>query len=47
MRLIYGVAKRIGFGENISEALNGALIPPGVSDYEDYIDFGLLDDDYL
>ncbi|XP_031331900.1 uncharacterized protein LOC116162426 [Photinus pyralis] len=44
MRLIYGMATRMGFGENISEALNGAFVPPGVE--EDY-DFDLSDqDDY-
>lgn len=51
MRLIYGVATRIGFGEQISEALGGAFVPPGVDDY-DYDDgdddlFGRDDyDDY-
>lgn len=42
MRLIYGVATRVGLGENISDALNGAFVPPGVDDY-DYSDFGLDD----
>ncbi|KAF2883363.1 hypothetical protein ILUMI_22808 [Ignelater luminosus] len=50
MRLVYGVATRFGFGENISEALNGAFVPPGVDDYDDYGDFDLSDredyDDY-
>lgn len=51
MRLIYGVAVRLGFGEQISEALNGAFVPPGADDYSDYGgEFGLLrdydDDDY-
>lgn len=50
MRLIYGIATRIGFGEQISEALNGAFVPPGVDDYSDYADDGLdlldRDDDY-
>lgn len=36
MRLIYGIAVRLGFGEQISEALNGAFVPPGVDDYTDY-----------
>ncbi|XP_044260489.1 uncharacterized protein LOC123008636 [Tribolium madens] len=49
MRLVYGVATRLGFGEQIAEALNGAFVPPGVDDY-DYEggDYGLLDrdDDY-
>lgn len=46
MRLIYGFATQAGLGEPISEALNGAFVPPGVDDYADY---GLLedrDDDY-
>ncbi|XP_017779231.1 PREDICTED: uncharacterized protein LOC108564659 [Nicrophorus vespilloides] len=52
MRLIYGIATRIGLGEQISEALNGAFVPPGVDDdYSDYNGFGGLldredDDDY-
>jgi len=49
MRLIYGVATRVGFGEQISEALNGAFVPPGVDDYDDYGgEDGLFsrDDDY-
>ncbi|KAL3270926.1 hypothetical protein HHI36_021432 [Cryptolaemus montrouzieri] len=40
MRLIYGIATRVGFGEQISEALNGAFVPPGAEDY-DYSDGGL------
>ncbi|XP_018323487.1 uncharacterized protein LOC108735820 [Agrilus planipennis] len=47
MRLIYGVASRFGFQEPISEALNGAFVPPGVEDdYGDYGDFLDDDDDY-
>lgn len=51
MRLIYGVASRIGLGEQISEALNGAFVPPGAeNEYGDYGEFDLLDreddDDY-
>ncbi|XP_050498477.1 uncharacterized protein LOC126879483 [Diabrotica virgifera virgifera] len=42
MRIIYGIATRIGFGEQISDAMNGAFVPPG-TDYE-YDDFD--DDDY-
>lgn len=49
MRLIYGIATRMGFGEQISEALNGAFVPPGVDDYSDYGGafslFGRDDDD--
>ncbi|KAJ8954205.1 hypothetical protein NQ318_005800 [Aromia moschata] len=46
MRLIYGVATRIGFGEQISEALNGIFVPPGVDDYDyDQGGLGLFDRD--
>lgn len=47
MRLVYGIATRIGFGEQISEALNGAFVPPG-ADYDDYGGLNVLDrdDDY-
>ncbi|XP_065166753.1 uncharacterized protein [Atheta coriaria] len=50
MRLIYGIASRFGLGEQISGALNGAFVPPGVDpEYSDYGDddggFGLLDRD--
>lgn len=47
MRLIYGFATQVGLGEQISEALNGVFVPPGVDDYGD--DYGVLDrddDDY-
>ncbi|KAK4878468.1 hypothetical protein RN001_010974 [Aquatica leii] len=44
MRLIYGVATRFGFEDNISEALNGAFVPPGVE--EDYGLDLLMRDDY-
>ncbi|XP_023026109.2 uncharacterized protein isoform X1 [Leptinotarsa decemlineata] len=47
MRLIYGIATRIGLGDQISEALNGAFVPPGVDDYDYGEGFGLGDqDDY-
>lgn len=49
MRLVYGVASRLGFGEQISEALNGAFVPPGVDDYDyggDDVGFFDRDDDY-
>lgn len=49
MRLIYGLATRIGFGEQISGALNGAFVPPGV-DYDYYdADDGLFgrEEDYV
>lgn len=43
MRLIYGIATRIGFGEQISEAMNGVFVPPGA----DYDYDGTGDDDYF
>lgn len=49
MRLVYGLATRFGFGEQISEALNGAFVPPEVDYYDDYgggIDVLDRDDDY-
>lgn len=42
MRLVYGVATRLGLGEQISEALNGAFVPPGVE--SEYGDYDLFDD---
>lgn len=46
MRLIYGIATRLGFGEQISEALNGAFVPPGAEDYDyDREGYDLFDDD--
>ncbi|KAG5891608.1 hypothetical protein JTB14_037122 [Gonioctena quinquepunctata] len=44
MRAIYGIATRMGFGEQISEALNGAFVPPGVDDYDYDGGFGNEDD---
>lgn len=47
MRLVYGLAKVMGFSEPISEALNGAFIPPGVDDDDDFDDDdddGIFDD---
>ena len=38
MRLIFGLAAAMGWGENLSSFLNGALVPPGASDYDDYGD---------
>ncbi|RZF40152.1 hypothetical protein LSTR_LSTR010104 [Laodelphax striatellus] len=47
IRLIYGVATMMGFNEGISEFANGALVPPGVEDNDDYgFGFGERDDDY-
>lgn len=42
MRVVYGLAKAMGFEEPISEVLNGALVPPGADDDDD--DFGDDDD---
>ncbi|XP_056633884.1 uncharacterized protein LOC130443337 [Diorhabda sublineata] len=43
MRVIYGIATRVGFGEQISEALNGAFVPPGADydsdEYDDDFDY--------
>ncbi|KAJ8916628.1 hypothetical protein NQ315_000273 [Exocentrus adspersus] len=36
MRVIYSVATNMGFGEQISGVLNGAFVPPGAEDYDDY-----------
>lgn len=49
MRLVYGVAKALGFQEPISEVLNGAFVPPGAEDDDDDDDYGDIfggDDDY-
>ncbi|KAJ8972103.1 hypothetical protein NQ314_000329 [Rhamnusium bicolor] len=46
MRLIYGIATRMGLGEQISEALNGAFVPPGAEDYDEGGFFDRDDDDY-
>lgn len=47
MRLVYGVAKMMGFEEPLGEVLNGALVPPGADDDDDDFDiFGGDDDDY-
>lgn len=43
MRVVYGLAKAMGFEEPISEVLNGALVPPGADDDDDD-DFGDDDD---
>ncbi|KAG6449783.1 uncharacterized protein LOC115443291 [Manduca sexta] len=47
MRLVYGLAKVLGFEEPVSEVLNGALVPPGVDDDDDFDDDdddGIFDD---
>ncbi|XP_024084202.1 uncharacterized protein LOC106671268 [Cimex lectularius] len=33
MRLIYGFAQMLGFGESISEVGDGIFVPPGADDY--------------
>ncbi|XP_047538210.1 uncharacterized protein LOC125071852 [Vanessa atalanta] len=38
MRVVYGLAKAMGFQEPISEVLNGALVPPGADDDDDFDD---------
>ena len=37
MRLLFGIAYMLGFGESASNAFGGALVPPG-SDYDDDYD---------
>lgn len=48
MRVVYGVAKMMGFEEPLGEVLNGALVPPGADDDDDDDDFDIFgdDDDY-
>lgn len=49
MRLVYGFAKVLGFEEPVSEVLNGAFVPPGVDDDDDFgddVDDGGFFDDY-
>lgn len=43
MRLVYGMAKVMGFEEPVSEILNGAFVPPGADD-DDFDDDGDGDD---
>lgn len=38
LRLVYGIATSMGFGENISEFFGGIFVPPGVEDDDD-LDF--------
>ncbi|KAJ9577162.1 hypothetical protein L9F63_006284, partial [Diploptera punctata] len=38
LRVIYGLATSMGFGEGISELFGGIFVPPGVDD-DDYGDF--------
>lgn len=47
MRLVYGLAKVMGFEEPIGEFLNGAFVPPGADDDDDFGDDegdGIFDD---
>jgi len=40
LRLVYGIATSLGYGENISEFLGGIFVPPGVeADDDDDLDF--------
>lgn len=39
LRLVYGIATSMGFGEGISDFLGGIFVPPGVED--DYDELGL------
>lgn len=45
MRVVYGVAKMMGFQEQVGDVLNGALVPPGADDDDDDDFFGDDDDD--
>ncbi|XP_063368395.1 uncharacterized protein LOC134656802 [Cydia amplana] len=45
MRVVYGVAKMMGFQEQVGNVLNGALVPPGADDDDDDDFFGDDDDD--
>ncbi|PNF33926.1 hypothetical protein B7P43_G06012, partial [Cryptotermes secundus] len=38
LRLVYGIATSMGFGESISEFLGGIFVPPGVEDDDDELD---------
>ncbi|CAF4801247.1 unnamed protein product [Pieris macdunnoughi] len=47
MRVVYGMAKVLGFEEPVSGILNGAFVPPGADDDDDFDDDddgGLFDD---
>jgi len=39
LRLVYGIATSMGFGETISGIFNGIFVPPGVEDDYDDLDF--------
>ncbi|KAK0164921.1 hypothetical protein PV328_003487 [Microctonus aethiopoides] len=38
MRLIFGIATSMGFGDRVAGFLGGILVPPGAEDYSDYGD---------
>ncbi|XP_067002797.1 uncharacterized protein [Anabrus simplex] len=38
LRVVYGIATSLGFGEGISNFMGGIFVPPGVND--DYDDYG-------
>jgi hypothetical protein len=38
MRLIFGIASAMGYGEGLSNVLGGIFVPPG-ADYEDDYDY--------
>ncbi|CAG9559149.1 unnamed protein product [Danaus chrysippus] len=46
MRVVYGLAKVMGFEEQVGEVLNGALVPPGADEDDDFDDDDGLFDDY-
>ncbi|CAK1541776.1 unnamed protein product [Leptosia nina] len=46
MRVVYGMAKVLGFEEPVSGILNGAFVPPGADDddFDDDDDDSIFDD---
>jgi hypothetical protein len=38
LRLVYGIATSLGYGESISEFLGGIFVPPGAEDDDDDLD---------
>ncbi|XP_034936986.1 uncharacterized protein [Chelonus insularis] len=43
MRLIFGIAASMGYGDRLAGFLGGIFVPPGAEDYDDY---GDVFDDY-
>ncbi|XP_011297578.1 uncharacterized protein [Fopius arisanus] len=43
MRLIFGLAKSMGLGEQLSGFLGGIFVPPGADDYDYGDDYGGFD----